>query len=123
MLTEFGGLSQEKTGYRRLFTDDYFDLYLWYDREGGALTGFQLCYDRVKDPHSLTCSASGSCVHTRIDDGESQGAMHYKGSPILVSDGVFEKDRVLDRFALASELLDPAIRQKVLSAIQTYADR
>ena len=123
MLTEFAGLSQEKKGFRRLFTDEYFDLYLWYEREGGALSGFQLCYDRSRDPHSLTCAAGGSCVHTRIDDGEGEGAMHYKGSPILVSDGVFEKNRVYDRFALASHTLDPAIRTLILDAIQTYADR
>jgi hypothetical protein len=119
VLKEFAGLSQEKTGFRRLFTDEYFDLYLWYERKGGDLKGFQLCYDRSDDPHSLTCYPGKYSIHTRIDDGEADCG-NYKASPILVSDGVFEKSRVLHRFEFASEGIDEDIRELVLRTIEDY---
>ncbi len=121
MLSEFEGLSQEHSGFRRLFTDRYFDLYLWYEYSGGPLSGFQLCYDMGNDPHALTVRIGGSSIHTRIDEGEG-GAMEYKGSPILVSDGAFEKDEVLRRFQESSFSLEPGLRDIVLQAVQGHRD-
>jgi hypothetical protein len=121
MLREYEGLSQEKTGYRRLLSDERFELYLWYDREGGALTGFQLCYDFKNDPHCLTTRLGGSSFHARIDDGEGRPGSP-KGSPILVSDGIFPRDEVLRRFDDSSASLDPALRSLVRNAILDYSD-
>lgn len=121
MLREFDGLSQEPTGYRRLFTDRHFDLYLWYARKGGKLEGFQLCYDMGNDPHSLTVRVGGSSVHARVDEGEGQGHP-YKASPILVSDGLFAKDEVLARFDESSASLDPSLRDLVRNAILDYEE-
>ena len=120
MLKEFDSVSQEKNGFRRLFTDEYFELYLWYERRGGAMTGFQLCYDPHEDPRSLTCTVRGDSTHTRIDEGEAGGAMHYKASPILGSDGVFPRDSLRERFVAASLGLDEAVRKMVLEAIDAY---
>jgi hypothetical protein len=119
MLEEFKDLSQEKEGFRRLFTDRYFDLYLWYESPRGPLTGFQLCYDMGNDPHSLTVKVGGSSMHARIDEGE-EGCMRYKGSPILVSDGAIDKPELLGRFAESSASLEPDLRERVLRAIREY---
>jgi hypothetical protein len=121
MLAEFKDLSQEKEGFRRLFTDRHFDLYLWYESRRGPLTGFQLCYDLGGDPHSLTVKVGGSSVHARIDEGED-GCMRYKGSPILVSDGVFEREDLLERFAESSASLEPRLREMVIEAIRAYPE-
>ena len=121
MLREFEGLSQEKTGFRRLLTDAQFDLYLWYDREGGDLVGFQLCYDFGKDPHCLTQRMGGGSIHTRIDDGEDSPGS-YKSSPILVSDGIFPRAEVLHRFDASSSSLAPALRTLVRQAIIDHSD-
>jgi hypothetical protein len=40
MLKEFPDLRQHDDGYRRLFYDNYFDLYLWYASENGPLLAF-----------------------------------------------------------------------------------
>ncbi|HCM24972.1 MAG TPA: hypothetical protein DIC34_00220 [Treponema sp.] len=120
MLAEFPNLSQSGDGYRRLFTDDYFDLYIWYDGKDGEPTGFQLNYSVRDDPHSLTCSIGGSCTHTKIDEGEDAPG-RFKGSPILVSDGAFEKDTVLERFRSASRTLDAGMRNIIIKAIGDYA--
>ena len=122
MLVEFPNLSQSGEGYRRLFTDEFFDLYIWYDRKDGEPTGFQLNYSVRDDPHSLTCSMGGSCTHARIDEGEDAPG-HFKGTPILVSDGVFEKDPVLERFRAASLKLDTKMRSVIIEAIKNYPDK
>jgi hypothetical protein len=121
MLTEFEGLSQEKTGFRRLFTDKHFDLYLWYDAKGGPLVGFQLCYNFANDPHCLTVKLGGSSIHARIDDGEGPGQPH-KSTPILVSDGLYPRAELLRRFEESSSSLAPSLRDLVRQAIQSYED-
>jgi len=122
MLVEFPNLSQSGEGYRRLFTDEFFDLYIWYDKKDGELTGFQLNYSVRDDPHSLTCSVGGSCTHARIDEGEDSPG-RFKGTPILVSDGVFEKTPVLERFQASSLKLDTKIKNVIIEAIQNYTQK
>jgi hypothetical protein len=116
MLSEFVNLRQNPTGYRRLFTDAHFDLYLWYDKKGGALTGFQLCYSKEGEPHALTCRNNGSCTHEKIDEGES-GVLHYKGSPILMRDGEVDRSRLLADFLAAAGELELDIRDLVAAGI------
>lgn len=122
MLLEFKEVRQHEGSYRRYFFDDWFDLYLWYDRAGGRLRGFQLVYDKTDDPHSLTWTEDGISSHNRVDDGES-GHCGMKMSPILVPDGVFPGNPVLDRFAAVSKTLDPGIREFVEAGIRAYGTR
>lgn len=118
MLVEFKGVSQKAEGFRRLFTDEIFDLYLWYDSPDGPLVGFQLCYDLGCDPHSLTSYMGRDSFHNRIDEGEDEGG--YKGTPILVSDGFFDRDLVLRRFNESASTLADDIRLLVVRAIEEY---
>jgi len=111
MLTEYDNLRQDPDGFRRLFYDKYFDLYVWYDREGGSMTGFQLVYDKVDDPHTLTWLEGEGYLHNKIDDGEAKGRI--KMTPILVPDGVFDQGGVDLRFMEATDGLDPAVRDYV----------
>jgi len=119
MLVEFSNLSQSGEGYRRLFTDEFFHLYIWYNKKDGEPTGFQLNYSVRDNPHSLTCSIGGSCTHARIDEGEDAPG-HFKGTPILVSDGVFEREPVLERFLATSRMLDSKLRDVIIEAIRRY---
>ena len=119
MLKEFPNLRQYEDGFRRLFLDEFFELYLWYEAKDGELTGFQLNYSVRDDPHALTCSIDCSCTHARIDEGEDAPGS-YKSTPILVGDGNFDKDTVLERFRTASHALEPKIRNLVLKAVQGY---
>ena len=65
-LKEFSKVRQEKEGYRRLFADDYFDLYIWYDsKEKMSKIGFQLVYG--KKSKAITWS-QGSLNHNKIED-------------------------------------------------------
>ena len=120
MLREVSGLSQERTGHRRLFSDEYFDLYLWYDRKGGRLTGFQLCYDKEHDEHSLTWVEGKGYLHSRIDAGESIPS-RSKQSPVLVQDGFFDKEAIAARFKKRSGSLPPEIVDLVIGKILYFS--
>jgi hypothetical protein len=67
-------------GRRRWFTDAYFDLIVWY-ADDGAVSGFQLCYDKQEHERAFTWTRGHSCVHEEIDAGEFPG--HSKMSPVL----------------------------------------
>ena len=56
MLTEFKAVRQiPKDGFRRWFTDQDFDLFVWYEDESKTnIVGFQLCYNKRGNQKALT---------------------------------------------------------------------
>jgi len=108
MLYEIQNTKQiEGEGIRRWFTDQDFDLIIWYT-DDKMLDGFQLCYDKQSKERCITWRKSGSYVHTGVDDGE-QGHQTNKMSPILVADGLFDKWSVSKEFKLVSKKMDPVV--------------
>lgn len=104
--------------YRRFFTDDTFDLMVWQAADG-TLTGFQLCYRLGAPAKALTWQRHAGFSHYTIDDGEERSFRH-KMTPVLLPDGVFDKDRIGDAFWKASETLDPVIRRFVSHTLTAY---
>ena len=93
MLTEIANVKQiHDEGFRRWFTDEQFDLIIWYARESGEvdhITGFQLCYDKVETERALTWRKASGFVHETVDDGENPG---YIGmTPVLHGGGTFDR--------------------------------
>ena len=103
-------------GVRRWFTDNYFDLIVWY--EEGQVIGFQLCYDKGGHERALTWHRPHRYLHTRVDDGEVPFA--YKMSPVLVQDGVFDHERIAEKFRRASTRFESRIAGLVLDALRVY---
>lgn len=103
-------------GFRRWFTDNYFDLIVWY--EGEEIVGFQLCYDKGNDEHALTWRPSSGFSHNRIDDGEIPYAA--KMTPILVADGVFDKDEIAERFRNAARKIEYEIVDLVYRKLKEF---
>lgn len=119
MLSEVRNTRQIKNeGRRRWFTDSYFDLIVWYEREGSAIAGFQLCYDKEREERALTWRRGEGFDHKRIDDGEVTGRM--KMTPVLVPDGTFDYTAVAERFRRQSETIDPEIRDLVYDKVMHY---
>lgn len=122
MLIEQANVSQNEADRgvkRRWFADEYFDLILWYDLEM-SLIGFQLCYDKRRNPHALTWSNKYDTRHERVDEG---GDLHNTMTPILVADGYFPGDLVSARFAAESGALENGIRELVLEKIGEFFRR
>jgi hypothetical protein len=125
VLVEYRNVRQIRgEGHRRWFSDDYFDLIVWYDspRRGRShITGFQLCYDRGGYERALTWMRDRGFSHEKVDTGEGRGSGNMKATPILVADGVFDSGQVADRFREASKGLDPDIADLVLDRLAEYA--
>lgn len=103
---------------RRWFSDSEFDLIVWHDRSEGRLVGFQLCYDLHRDEHVLTWHADRGYAHNKVDSGEDNPVRNM--TPILVPDGLFERDRVSDRFAERSQDIDDEVRALVLDKLARF---
>lgn len=96
MLHEIKNAKKFDEGIRiRWFSDDFFDLVIWYDDDGNIIS-FQLTYDKYNDPHALTWKLGKGYIHETIDDGETPG--RYKQSPILLPDGDFPGDAISEKF-------------------------
>ncbi|MGA2478014.1 MAG: hypothetical protein ABSG63_04605 [Spirochaetia bacterium] len=104
-------------GFRRWFTDDYFDLIVWYGNDN-ALLGFQLCYDKQRQERALTWTTEHGFQHNRIDAGEVPG--HAKMTPLIIADGAFNRDPVAERFRRESAALDPVIATFVYAKLKEY---
>jgi hypothetical protein len=104
-------------GFRRWFTDEEFDLIVWYD-DDRALVGFQLCYDKQNKERALTWTIEHGFQHNRIDAGEVPG--RAKMTPLIIADGSFSRDPVAERFRRESAGLDPAIAVFVYRKLKEY---
>jgi hypothetical protein len=118
MLIEIDDVKQyDDEGHRRWFTDDYFDLIIWYN-DDNSMYGFQLCYDKQESERSLTWIEGQGFSHNKIDAGEAPG--RSKMSPILVPDGLFDKDAIAERFKNTSKKIDRDISAFVYTKLITY---
>lgn len=102
---------------RRWISDDYFDLIVWYE-PGGAVHGFQLCYDKSGNERALTWTRGGGFSHSAIDSGEANP--NANRTPILVADGEFPAAQVHGEFIGRGGLLPVEIRDLVLGRIADY---
>ena len=118
MLSEFKAVRQaEKTVVRRWYSDDYFDLIVWFAPDMASKDipcGFQLCYHDDAETRALTYN-NGVYSHDTVDEGGK-----WNETPILVSGGNFPKDRVLSEFESRSAQLDPPICSYIIQKIQSY---
>ena len=121
MLVEIRDARQiEGQGFRRWFTDEYFDLIVWYDDER-AMIGYQLCYDKDGWERAVTWTREHGFQHNRIDDGEVTG--RAKMTPLVVADGAFSRDPVAQRFRVESARIERGIADFVYDSLMSYPGR
>jgi hypothetical protein len=123
MLVEYRNVRQVGgEGYRRWFSDDYFDLIVWYEgnrHSHRGISGFQLCYDRSGYERALTWQRGRGFSHEKVDTGEG-GRIGPKSTPILVADGLFDASAIAGRFREASRGIDAEIVELVLDRLAAY---
>jgi len=113
VLVEFRKVRQEPVaGRRRWFDDDVLplELVVWHDG-GGAVEGFQLCYNLGGGEHALTWRPRGGFAHSRIDTGSA--GPYANLTPILMPDGAVPWEELTRLFAGSSGKLEPALRELV----------
>ena len=99
---------------RRWFTDETFDLIVWFAADG-TISTFQLCYDRRHNERALTWTKDDGLSHHRIDDGEVGPDKNQ--APILVADGAFPRDERLRHLVNEAAEIDAWIRALVVEKI------
>ncbi len=109
--------NKQKDRNRRWFSDDYFDLIVWLGRNS-IVAGFQLCYDIQRSERALTWTRENGFTHERVDGGEENPAKNR--SPILVPDGVFPAQEILERFLARSAEIDGLVRAFVAEKLRQY---
>jgi hypothetical protein len=103
---------------RRWFSSSDLDLIVWYD-ESEKPFAFQLCYGKQESEHALTWQPGEGFEHTAVDSGE-QRSLHHKGSPMLVPDGAFDRDRVSRMFDDSAAELPAPVFELVTSVLAAY---
>jgi hypothetical protein len=116
-MQEFRKIRQDRSGFKRYFYDDTLDLYVWYDCQGGKITGFQLVYDKKTVPRALTWIKDKGFRHNKIEGDDSS---YFIQTPILVADGIFNTKKVAELFLEHGKGIDEDISSLVLATVQQY---
>lgn len=118
MLKEYQGVRQHPgEATRRLFWDDYLQLYVWVS-DPGEIVGFELSYDLQEDFRAFRWSPEAGIEHYRVDDGE--GRALKKSVPVLNRDRASLDPAVLEEFIARSVALEGTITQLVASKLQDF---
>jgi hypothetical protein len=117
MLREIRNVRQDQPGIlRRWFQDGYFDLWTWEEEEGGAITAFQLCYDKRRDERALSWRRDHGFDHLRVDTGRGQ-----ESTAMLEGDaGVFPAIIVSRKLKAAAAPLPELMRRFIFHKVKTY---
>jgi len=120
MLYEIKRIDQKDPGLkRRWFYDEQMDLLVWFDEEE-KIAGFQLSYDKLTNPHTLTWFKNKGYRHNILDI-ERNKIGRRKGIPILLlPNGLFEKDKVAEDFKKNSTDIDNQVSKFVYNKILSY---
>ena len=119
-MEEFETVRQDRTGFKRYFFDDSFDLYVLYDCQGGMITGFQLVYDKKATPRAITWIKDKGFRHNKVNGLDSS---YHNLTPLLVRDGVFDIQAISDSFREHSKRIDEEISSLVYSTLKHYDPR
>ena len=119
MLKEYIAVSQEKEGFRRLFLDEQVAIYVWYRNKGNEVIGFQITYFQGKEQKAFTWLKDKGYFHNSIEDGENS---RFKGTPILIQDGIFTYKEVYKYLEENMDEIDKDIEEFVLCKVRQYAN-
>ena len=103
--------------YRKWFNDHFFDLIVWYSSDE-VIYGFQLCYKLGWVEKALTWRNDRGFSHNTVDYGGLRPG--GERTPILVADGVFDKNHILTLFERESQEIDPSLIQFVSEKLKDY---
>lgn len=117
MLQEIKATKQDGPERKRWFRDDTFDVYVWQN-PAGEFTTLQLCYDRTHDERVMRWNKVTGYSHERIDAPEEKPGRAM--SALLVLDGVFPAELVLERFRGVAAQLPEDIAAFVDRKIRGY---
>lgn len=102
---------------RRWFFSHEQDLLVWFGEDGTPIA-FQLAYGKYRNERAIRWKRETGFTHDAVDDGENDGVV--KQAAILVGDGYFDANKVLERFLEISVELPPEIVSFVSERISAH---
>ena len=85
--------------FRRWFCDENLEIVVWYE-EGGAIFGFQVCYDPREQPRALTWTQKRGFSHAAVDGGEDKPTSNR--TPMLSPSHDYDAAKVREAFRACS---------------------
>jgi hypothetical protein len=117
MLSEYENVRQEKKNHRRLFRDDKYNLYVWYEKKNGKILGFQIIYNLEDIQKAFTYEEDNGYYHNEVDGWDNTA---YKGTPLLVQDGKFGKNEMYKIMKHELANIETDLRAYILNKILEY---
>ena len=99
---------------RRWFSDQDNDLFIWLDNE--TPVAFQFSYNKRRDEHTLNWEANRGYSHEKIDNGE-EDASNYKMTPIMIPNGMVDRDQINLIFNSVSQDIEPQLAEFVFRTL------
>ncbi|OGV58051.1 MAG: hypothetical protein A2283_16030 [Lentisphaerae bacterium RIFOXYA12_FULL_48_11] len=103
---------------RRWWIDADLELIVWFDKNN-RMIAFQLCYTIDGHQKALTWRERHGYFHSGIDSGENRPGRH-KSTPILIMNGIFDKETVGNRLTKSAQGLPGEIASFVQQKISEY---
>lgn len=115
-IVEIQGVRQRPDeGFRRWFSNNYFDLVFWYEEEAGELTGIQFCYGKPYAEKAFTWERSYKSHHYVSEQNKTSQA-----TGILRGNAGNIPETVVNRFLEESPEMDEALKDLILDKIDEY---
>jgi len=108
------------SNHKLWFNDQDNDLFIWLDQRKNPI-GFQFCYNKSINEHSINWHQDKGFNHVRIDDGETFNS-HYKMTPIMIPDDIFKFKEVAELFHSIGKHIDIKLADFIYHKICTYPD-
>ncbi|HNL25792.1 MAG TPA: hypothetical protein PKO47_03325 [bacterium] len=117
MFHEIKNVSQSRgEPFRRWFEDNYFDLVVWYNKNG-SFYGFQLSYDRYRHEHAITWFSDRGYFHDKVQNTDGSVVTM---TPVLVANGPFDGQQIAERFRQHSAGLEIEIAEFIYDKVTHY---
>lgn len=130
MFREINVSKQDKYGpKRRWYQSDYFDLYIFYIRHSERMdkhadrefVGMQLCYDIRRNQRTLEWKKELGFSHHAVKKGGDTLDDHGASAALLQKGGVFDAEKVIDRFMKDLPGLPAQVGTFVMKTLAEYA--
>ena len=121
MLREIVNVHQQDPRLRRRwFCDDYFDIFVWEQRDDAErrIVELQICYDKTAHERVLRWREPADFAHHGIDGGDASSFKNM--TPIMVADGALPLHAVLEKFDAGAVSLDARIRDFIREKLLNY---
>ena len=110
---------QRLVGNRRWFSSPDIDLIIWTDQLD-SIVALEFYYDKNINEHVLLWRQRSGFTHLAVDDGEKP-TLEYKRTPILISDGRYDPDRIRSLFEGSCNDLPADIASEVREKLEQLA--